>query len=87
MADEGGGAPVSFSGRVIPNPKNIKPVSSEEDTRTGDLPAGGKFSVQNAPADADKANGITPHPIMQHFSKKGGPIRKINAPPVEVSEN
>ena len=87
MADEGGGAPVSFSGRVFPNPTGVKPVSSEEDTRKSDTPIGAKFSIQNAPADPDKANGITPHPVQLHFSKKGGPVRKFGASPVDPREH
>lgn len=87
MADEGKGAPVDFAGRVLPNPGNIKPVDSDVESRTGDVPAGGKFNISNAPADPDKANGVTPHPLMLHFSKKGGPIRRLTSAPVDVTEH
>jgi len=86
MADEKG-APADWPGRVLPNPGNVKPVDSDVESRTGDLPAGGKMSIDNAPADPDKANGITPHPIQAHFSKKGGPVRKLGSPPVPVSQH
>ena len=91
MADQG--APVSFGGRVIPNPSGIKPSWDTEDTRKSDTPVGGKMSIDNAPADPDKANGITPHPLQQHFAKTpgartqlGGHLRKDH-PAIKVSDN
>jgi hypothetical protein len=87
MADKGQGAPVGFGGRVFPNPSGIKPADSDVDNRKSDTPVGAKFSVQNAPANQDKANGISPHPVMLHFAKKGGPVRKLNSAPTDLKEN
>jgi len=86
MADEQG-APASFGGRVLSNPTGIKPFDSDTARRKVDTPAGATMSIQNAPADPDKANAITPHPIHIHFAKKGGPIRKLGSAPAYVSEN
>jgi hypothetical protein len=86
MADEQG-APASFPGRVFPNPTGIKPADSDVDNRTTDKPVGAKFSVQNAPADQDKANGISPHPVQLHFQKKSGPVRKLGSSPVDPKEH
>jgi hypothetical protein len=82
MADEG--APASFSGPVFPNPTGIKPFSDTEARRKADTPVGATMSVQNAPADPDKANGITPHPLAKHFQKKAAGVRKTG---VVVSDN
>jgi hypothetical protein len=78
MADEG--APADFGGRVLPNPQNIKPFDSDTAARKADTPAGATMSVQNAPADPDKANGITPHPLAKHFQKKAAGVRKTGSP-------
>jgi hypothetical protein len=85
MADEG--APSNFAGPVFPNPTGIKPFDSDKAARKADTPVGASMSVQNAPADPDKANGITPHPLIQHFAKKGGPVRRLKSSPAEVHEN
>ena len=93
-----GGAPVDFAGPVLPNPKNLKPVLDTDIKRPTDEPTPGakmtfgntaniSRSLQNAPADPDKANGITPHPISAHFAKKGGPIRRLHSAPVDVTEH
>lgn len=95
MAD---GAPVGFSGPVLPNPSGIKPVLDTDIKRHADEPTSdakmtfgntGKIqaSVQNSPADSEKANGVTPHPLSAHFSKRGGPIRKLTSAPVDVTEH
>jgi hypothetical protein len=87
MADEGQGAPADFGGRVLPNPTGIKPTSSEDDARKSDTPVGAKFSVQNAPADQDKANGISPHPLHLYAAKRGAPVRKLGASPVDPKQH
>ncbi len=95
MADEGQGAPVGFGGRVFPNPTGIKPTSSEDIHPEPDKPVGGKLSIDNPPADPDKANGITPreHPLTQHFAKTpgarsqlGGHLSK-NHPAIKMTEH
>jgi hypothetical protein len=97
VADEKG-APADFAGPVLPNPKNLRPTLDTEIKRPVDEPTSdakmtfgdtGKIqaSVQNSPADSDKANGITPHPLSAHFSKKGGPVRRLHSAPVDVSEH
>ncbi len=87
MAYEGQGAPANWGGRVIPNPTGIKPHDSDTDDRTGDLPAGAKFSIQNAPADSDKANGISPHPLHLYTAKKGAPVRRLGSSPVDPKQH
>jgi len=79
VADEQGPSP-SFAGPVFPNPQNIKPFDSDTAARKSDTPVGATMSVQNAPADPDKANGITPHPIAKHFQKKAAGVRKTGSP-------
>jgi hypothetical protein len=81
MADD-----IYIGGHQLKSPP-VTPHWDTEDTRTGDVPAGGKLDVSNAPADPDKANGITPHPLQAHFSKKSGPVRKLGSPPVPVSQH
>jgi hypothetical protein len=85
MADEG--APADFGGRVLPNPTGIKPADSDVDNRKSDTPVGAKFSVQNAPADQDKANGISPHPLHLYAAKRGAPARRLGASPVNPKEH
>lgn len=93
MADEGKGAPADFGGPVFPNPKGIKPVADDEIERPSDKPmGGGKFSLGgSSEAHYDISNppaaDVNAHPVHIHFSKKGGPIRKLHSAPADVSEN
>jgi hypothetical protein len=81
VADEKG-APVGLSGPVFPNPDNVKPVSDTDVEPEGTYhpPKGAKLDISN-PVAAD----INPHPIHQHFQKKGAGVRKTGTP--AVSEN
>jgi hypothetical protein len=62
-AETSEGVPADFSGRVIPNPKGLKPIMDTGDTRPSDtdrLPKGSKLSIDNAPAKAHEGDISNP---------------------------
>ena len=95
MADEKG-APSDFAGRVLSNDDSVKPKWDTEGPDTDEPSKGAKFDISNAAGTAKLstvnppakgANDIEPHPLAAHFAKRGGPVRKLNSAPVDVSEN
>lgn len=89
MADD-----IVLGARQLPNPSNIKPKWDTE-AKSVDEPVGAKMSIENAPADPEKANGITPkeHPLEEHFRKPqsvrhplGQGVPKSH-PAIKVTEN
>jgi hypothetical protein len=63
--EEQKGAPADFAGRVIPNPKGLKPIldtdaGKDKETDTDHLPKGAKLSTDNAPAETPKGDISNP---------------------------
>jgi hypothetical protein len=89
MADD-----IVLGAKQFPNPNNIKPKWDTE-PRSVDEPVGAKMSIENAPADPEKANGLLPkeHPLEEHFRKPSGVRHPLgqgvpkNHPAIKISNN